>query len=207
MMFRSACTRKLPNYGATHAVTDAFLRCGLRRGRRALSLQLQIWAELLMADLIVIAYDTEATAEAARKKLFELQKEYLIELGDAVVAVRQPDGSVKLNQLVNMTAAGAVSGGMWGALIGLLFLNPLLGAAVGAGAGALSGRFTDVGIDDNFVKEAASALRPGQAALCVLVRKVTADKVLPAMATFGGKVLSTNLSTEQEAKLQEALKA
>ena len=159
-----------------------------------------------MANLIIIAYDTEATAEAARKKLFELQKEYLIELGDAVVAVRQPDGQVKLNQLVNMTAAGAVSGGMWGALIGLLFLNPLLGAAVGAGAGALSGRYKDVGIDDNFMKEAAGALKPGQAALCVLVRKVTADKVLATMATFGGKVLSTNLSNEQEAKLQEALK-
>ena len=160
-----------------------------------------------MANLIIIAYDSEATAEAARKKLFELEKEYLIELGDAVVAVRQPDGQVKLNQLVNMTAAGAASGAMWGALIGLVFLNPLLGAAVGAGAGALSGRYKDIGIDDNFMKEAAGALGPGQAALCVLVRKVTADKVLPVMAAFGGKVLSTNLSNEQEAKLQEALKA
>ena len=160
-----------------------------------------------MADLIIIAYDTEAIAEAARKKLLELQKEYLIQLGDAVVAVRQPDGQVKLNQLVNLTAAGAVSGGMWGALIGLLFLNPLLGAAVGAGAGALSGRYKDIGIDDNFMKEAAGALTPGHAALCVLLRKVTADKVLPAMAAFGGKVLHTSLTTEQEAKLQEALKA
>ena len=67
--------------------------------------------DLLIADLIIIAYDTEATAEAARKKLLELQKEYLIELGDAVVAVRQPDGHVKLNQLVSTTAAGAASGG------------------------------------------------------------------------------------------------
>src|SRR5215471_15968491 len=96
------------------------------------------WQEPLMADLVIIAYDTEATAEAARKKLLELQKEYVIELGDAVVAVRQADGQVKLNQLVNMTALGAASGGMWGALIGLLFLNPLLGAAIGAGAGAIS---------------------------------------------------------------------
>ncbi len=159
-----------------------------------------------MADLVIIAYDTEATAEAARKKLFELQKEYLIELGDAVVAVRQADGNVKLNQVVNLTAVGAASGGMWGALIGLLFLNPLLGAAVGAGAGALSGRFKDIGISDQFMKDAATALTPGQAALCVLVRKVTADKVLPTMAEFGGKVLHTSLSTEQEAKLQEALK-
>ena len=91
--------------------------------------------------------------------------------------------------------------------MGLLFLNPLLGAAVGAGAGALSGYLTDVGIDDTFLKQAAESLQPGQAALCVLVRSVTADKVLPQMAQFGGTVLRTNLSAEQETKLREALKA
>ncbi len=159
-----------------------------------------------MADLVIVAYDSEETAEAARKKLLELQKEYLIELGDAVVAVRQADGTVKLNQLVNTTAAGAVSGAVWGGLIGLLFLNPLIGAAVGAGAGALGGHFADVGIDDKFLKDATGALTPGKAALCVLVRRVTADKVLPAMAHFGGTVLRTNLSAEQEAKLRDALK-
>ena len=93
--------------------------------------------------------------------------------------MRQLDGNVKLSQLVNMTAVGAASGGMWGALVGMLFLNPLLGAAIGAGAGALSGRFRDIGISDQFMKDAAAALTPGHAALCVLVRKVTADKVLP----------------------------
>ena len=159
-----------------------------------------------MADLVLIAYDSETTAEAARKKLLELQSEYLIELGDAVVAVRREDGHVKLNQLINLTATGAASGAMWGSLIGLLFLNPLLGAAAGAGAGALSGYLTDVGIDDKFMKSAAESLSPGQAALCVLVRKVTADKVLPAMAPFGGTVLRSNLTTEQETKLRDALK-
>jgi uncharacterized membrane protein len=160
-----------------------------------------------MADLIVIAYDSEEKAEAARTKVLELQKEYLIEIGDAVVAVRRDNGDVKLNQLVNTTAAGAASGGMWGALVGLLFLNPLVGAALGAGVGALSGRFTDVGIDDKFMKDAAAALTPGQAALCLMIRRVTADKVIPAMAPFGGTVLRTNLSDEQEARLQAALKA
>ena len=99
-----------------------------------------------MADLIIIAYHTLATAEAARKKPIELQAEYLIELSDAVVAEREVDGGVKLHQPVNLTAVGAASGGMWGALIGMLFLNPLLGAAMGAGA--LSGKFTDIGIND-----------------------------------------------------------
>ncbi len=159
-----------------------------------------------MADLIVIAYPDEKTAEAARAKLLALQKEYLIELGDAVIAERMADGSVKLHQMINTTAAGAAGGAMWGTLIGILFLNPLLGMAAGAGAGALSGYLTDVGIDDKFVKSAADALQPGQAALCVLVRKVTADKVLPEMAQFGGTVLRTNLTDEQEKKLRDALK-
>ena len=158
-----------------------------------------------MADLVIIAYDNEETAEAARAKILELQKEYLIEVGDAVVAVRRADGHVKLNQLINTTATGAASGAMWGMLVGFLFLNPLIGAAIGAGAGALSGRFTDIGIDDKFMKDATAALTPGHAALCLMVRKVTADKVLPAMAAFGGTVLRTNLTSEQEAKLQAAL--
>jgi uncharacterized membrane protein len=160
-----------------------------------------------MADLVLIAYPDEATAEAARAKLMELQKQYLIQLGDAVVAVRNADGSVKLNQLMNTTAAGAAGGALWGTLIGLLFLNPILGAAAGASAGALSGYLTDVGIDDKFMKSAAEALTPGQAALCVLVRQVTADKVLPEMAPFGGTVLRTNLTDEQETKLRSALAA
>ena len=159
-----------------------------------------------MADLVIIAYDSVATAQAARAKLMELQGRYLIELGDAVVAEREADGGVKLHQPVNLTAVGAASGGMWGALIGMLFLNPLLGAAVGAASGALSGKFTDLGINDQFMKDTAAALAPGAAALCVLVRKVTADKVLPEMASFGGKVLQTSLTAEQEAKMEAALK-
>ncbi|MDQ0510692.1 DUF1269 domain-containing protein [Ancylobacter amanitiformis] len=159
-----------------------------------------------MADIVIIAYESEAKAEAARQELLKLQKEYLIELGDAVVAVRQEDGTIKLNQMVNTTLAGAASGGLWGGLVGLLFLNPLIGMAVGAGAGALAGKFTDVGINDDFIKDASSALGQGQAALCVLIRKVTADKVVEDMAKFGGTVLHTNLTHEQEEKLQAALK-
>ena len=160
-----------------------------------------------MADLVIVAYPDEPTAEAARTKLISLQKQYLIQLGDAVVAVRQADGSVKLNQLLNTTAAGAARRALGGTLVGMLFLNPLLGAAAGAGAGALSGYLTDVGIDDKFMKSAAEALTPGQAALCVLVRSVTADKVLPEMAQFGGTVLRTNLTEAQETKLRDALRA
>ncbi len=158
-----------------------------------------------MADLVVIAYPTEAEAEDVRAKLFEMQREYLIEMGDAVVAVKRPDGSVKLNQVFNTTAAGAAGGALWGTLIGMLFLNPLVGAAVGAGAGALSGKLSDVGINDAFMKEVAASMEQGHAALFVLVRKVTADKVLARLQGTGGKVMRTSFDETKEAALRNAI--
>jgi uncharacterized membrane protein len=160
-----------------------------------------------MSTLVVIGYDNEFKAEEVRLTLRKLQKEYLIDLEDAVVAVKDDKGKVKLHQAVNLTAAGAVGGGFWGSLIGLIFLNPLLGAAVGAAAGAASGALSDVGINDNFMKELASHLKPGTSALFVLVRKATPDKVLEELKGSGGKVLNTSLSHDDEAKLQAALNA
>jgi uncharacterized membrane protein len=159
-----------------------------------------------MATLVVIDYESEIKAEEVRLALLKMQKEYLIDLDDAVVVVRDPKGRVKLRQLYDLTAAGAASGGFWGALIGLIFLNPLFGFAIGAAAGAISGSLRDVGIDDNFMKELGKTIKPGSAALCVLVRQVNAgDKVLEEIKKFGGTLIKTNLSNENEAKLREAL--
>ena len=71
-----------------------------------------------MSDLVVIAFPTEAKAEEVRQKLLTMQKDYLIELGDAVVAVKDSNGNIKLNQLINTTAAGAATGAFWGTLGG-----------------------------------------------------------------------------------------
>jgi uncharacterized membrane protein len=160
-----------------------------------------------MSTLVVIGYDNMYKAEEVRLKLRKLQSEYLLDLEDAVVAVKDPAGKVKLHQAVNLTAAGAVSGGFWGSLIGLIFLNPLLGLAVGAGAGAVSGALSDLGINDQFMKDLAATMTPGSSALFVLVRKATPDKVLEEIKGSGGKVLKTSLSHEDEEKLQVALSA
>src|SRR5262249_3983900 len=158
-----------------------------------------------MSDLIVIAFPTEAKAEEVRQKLLAMQKEYLIELGDAVIAVKDSAGQIKLNQLLHTTAAGAVSGTFWGALIGLIFLMPRVGAAVGAAWGAIGGALTDVGIDDKWMKATAAAIQPGTAALFVLVRKFTADKVLEGLKGEGGTVLKTSLDHTKEEALRAAL--
>ncbi|WPO42892.1 DUF1269 domain-containing protein [Tardiphaga sp. 42S5] len=158
-----------------------------------------------MSDLIAIVYPSEAKAEEVRARLFKLQREYLIKFSDAVIAVKTEAGPVKLNQLVNTTAAGAASGSFWGLLVGLLFLNPLIGVALGAASGAVGGALTDYGINDAFMKEISETLQPGKAALFVLVQQMTADKVLKEIQDAGGTVLRTSLDDSKEKVLREAL--
>lgn len=158
-----------------------------------------------MSDLIAVAYPDEATAERVLDTLNRLGKEHLIDLADACYATKGQDGKVKLHQALNLTGAGATSGALWGGLVGLIFLMPLAGLLIGAGTGALMGRLSDYGIDDKMMKSLGEGLKPGSSALFVLVREVTADKVLAEVRQYGGTVLQTSLSRENEARLREAL--
>jgi uncharacterized membrane protein len=158
-----------------------------------------------MSTLVVVGYDDQFKAEEIRLKLQKMQSDYLIDMEDAVVAVKDLNGKVKLHQAINLTAAGAAGGGFWGALIGLIFMVPLVGMAVGAASGAISGALTDLGINDKFMKELASTMKPGSSALFVLVRSMTPDRVLEQLKGTGGRILQTSLSHEETERLQEAL--
>ena len=158
-----------------------------------------------MSDLIVLCFPNEEKAEEIRERVLRLQNEYLISLEDAVVAVKKPGGHIKLNQMVNPMAISAASGVMWGALIGLIFMMPLAGAAIGAASGAISGALTDIGINDQFMKEVAGTIQPGEAALFLLVRHMTADKVMDDLRGAGGHILRTSFDHDKEASLAAAL--
>ncbi|MGY4504029.1 putative membrane protein [Bradyrhizobium sp. GM24.11] len=158
-----------------------------------------------MSDLVAIVYPSEDKAEDVRQRLLKLQKEYLITISDAVIAVKAESGTIKLNQLVNTTVTGAMSGSFWGLLIGVLFLNPIVGVALGAASGALGGALSDFGINDAFMKELSASIQPGNAALFVLVKNMTADKVLKEIKDAGGVVLKTSLDETKEKVLRDAL--
>jgi uncharacterized membrane protein len=136
-----------------------------------------------------------------------LQKQELIKLEDAAVVVRRQDGKAKVKQASSLVGAGALGGAFWGMLIGLLFFMPWLGLAVGALSGAVAGHFTDVGIDDKFIKEVGNTIEPGQSALFLLIVQWTEDKVLSELDRFDAKVLKTSLSAEDEEKLKDAFAA
>jgi len=160
-----------------------------------------------MSELIVISYDTSDAAFAALEEVGKLQKLQLLELEDAAVVTMDQKGKVKVKQTLENQVKGSATawGFFWGLLIGLIFINPLLWGFFGAVMGYISGRATDVGIDDKFIKEVGNSLEPGQGALFMLVIKATEDKVIPELAKTGGKVYQTSLSNEDEAKLKQAL--
>jgi uncharacterized membrane protein len=158
-----------------------------------------------MSDLVAIAYPDLATARQVVSNLDEAQKAHLIALDDAVIVERQTDGKVKLHQ-PSLAGVGAAGGALWGGLIGLIFLVPLFGMAIGAASGAIAGKFSDTGVDDEFMKRLGSELDEGKAAVILLVRDVTADKVLPEIK-IPGTVIQTSLSNDDEQALQAALDA
>jgi len=166
-----------------------------------------------MSDLVVLGFDGIHTADEVLNKLRSMQKEYLIDLEDACVVEREKGGKVYIKQAVNLTAIGAATGGsqgaLWGAIVGLLFLNPLagmaIGAVTGAGVGALSGSLSDYGISDDFVKKLGQTIPEGSSALFILFKRVNEDKVLPELETYKPRVLRTSLSNDDEKKLKAEL--
>jgi uncharacterized membrane protein len=160
-----------------------------------------------MGSLVVVGFPKAEEAEQVRRELVDIQREQLIALEDAVVVEHNSEGQVHLRQAINLTAAGALGGGFWGTLVGLLFLNPLLGSAVGAGVGAASGSLSDIGINDGFMRELGETLPSGSAALCLLVREATPDRVIERLRAHAphAKLLRTNLSHTDEDQLRELL--
>ena len=160
-----------------------------------------------MGSLVVVGFPKAEEAEQVRRELVDIQREQLIALEDAVVVEHDAEGQVHLRQAINLTAAGALGGGFWGTLVGLLFLNPVLGAAVGAGVGAASGSLSDIGINDGFMRELGETLPSGSAALCLLVREATPDRVIERLRAHAphAKLLRTNLSHTNEDQLRELL--
>ena len=166
-----------------------------------------------MSNLICLAFKELDTADHFLNELRALQKEYVLELEDACVAVRDGDGKIHLKQSVNLVAIGASQGAslgmMMGTLVGLLFMNPLAGllagGLVGAGSGALQGKLADYGIDDNFIKSLSGTIEPNSSAIFLLVRRAVEDKVMPRLSHYQATVLKTSLSDEQEGRLKAAL--
>jgi len=131
----------------------------------------------------------------------------VLNLVDAVEIVRRADGKIKVKNIRNLTGIGAMGGAFWGLIFGLLFFVPLFGVAVGAVSGAIAGHFTHFGVSKDFLKQVEDSVKPGASALAIIAANVTVDKAVQALSTLHPKVIRSSLSSEQEAKLDEAFGA
>jgi uncharacterized membrane protein len=169
-----------------------------------------------MADLVVLGFSTTEIAEDVWKLGPTLEKDGFVDLEDSALVWREKDGRVCIQQAVPMTtkvgaATGAVGGAFWGLLLGLLLENPAIGlgvgTALGGAAGAASGALLDIGLDPDFICRIGEQLQPGTAAVFVLARRATPDRVIEVLKDFHPVVLHTNLSRDREDELVKALQA
>jgi uncharacterized membrane protein len=159
----------------------------------------------VMADLIAIGYPDEATAEAAAEEARRLAQDLIIQPDAIAVIIRDKDGSYRVHTNHHLVGAGATWGMFWGLLFGLLFFIPVFGMAIGAGMGALMGKLGKTSIDKQFQEQVRDMVKPGTSALFLMLEKVTPDKAVEAMSKYGGTVLKTSLSKDDEKELQDAL--
>jgi uncharacterized membrane protein len=159
-----------------------------------------------MSDLVVLAFKDQGGAARFSSEVEKMQKMQILKLEDAAVVTRDAGGKTKVKQANSLVGAGAFGGAFWGMLIGLLFWMPWLGLAMGAISGALAGKFSDIGIDDEFIKTVGNEIPPNSSAIFLMVAGSTPDKVLEELQGHQDiTVLKTSLSKEAEQKLRDAL--
>lgn len=160
-----------------------------------------------MAMLVAIGYPDQDTAEKAQRTVEQLESELIIQADQVASISRDLEGKYHVHTTHGGAGAGggAVWGGFWGMLFGLLFFIPFAGLALGAGLGALFGHLGKEGIDKAFQQQVRDYVKPGTSALFMVIQQVTEDKAVAALEQYGGTVIKTSLSEEDERRLQEAL--
>jgi uncharacterized membrane protein len=122
------------------------------------------------------------------------------------------------------TGEGAAWGGFWGLLIGATLAIPFTagasaaaagalaagavgGTALGAGLGAVDAASykDEFGVPDEFVERVGAMIQPGDSAIYAILRVGDPDKVAEKFRGYGGTILRTTLSKDQQAKVEKVL--
>ena len=158
-----------------------------------------------MADLIAIGYDDMTTALAAMDEAESLAKDLVIQPDAIAAIICNEEGKFKTVTNQHLVSGGASWGMFFGLLFGMLFFVPIFGMAYGAGLGALMGKMGKSHVDKEFQEQVRAQVTPGTSALFLILESMTADKALEALGKFGGTVIKTSMSKEDEAEIQAAL--
>jgi uncharacterized membrane protein len=161
--------------------------------------------EQQMSDLIVMSFNSVATAEEVRDKVRQLQKGGQLALSDAAVITKDADGKVEVkNEVSRETKVGAGVGAVLGAVMSFVF--PIAGIVVGTAGGAAVGAMVGNGVDRKFVEDVQNSLTPGSSALFLVLRGGDAAALRGVLEPFEGTLIQTTFDSNLEEQLRDALK-
>lgn len=160
--------------------------------------------------LLVISFDDQLRAQEFLLAASGLQRRGELQLHDAVIVRRDPDGTSHVTETSDVTPSQAgVGAGVWGLLLGTLFGGPIAGLVVGAataGGGALYARLVDTGVKDATVAELRTAVPAGRTAVALLVSHVSVADLQRELARFPNAALvETDMPPAAVNAVQEAL--
>lgn len=180
-----------------------------------------------MAELIVVGFKNQMyRASEVLNELLSMNDDWAVDLHDAVAVYRDFNGKLRVDQSYQLTTGqGAALGGFWGMLIGATLAIPFTGGAsaavaagaiaagaaagtaLGAGFGALDAESwkDEFGIPEDFVQQVSVLIQPGDSAIYAILRVGNPDIVADQFKGYGGTILRTTLSPEQEARVEKAL--
>lgn len=157
-----------------------------------------------MSDLIVIGYEDPQTARQAYEQVQRLQRDFVVDLRGLAIANVDADGKTHVDTPQRIIGTTAVAGALFGLLLGVLFFIPGM-ALLGGAIGVLMGKLNKSGVNAEFRSRVEHLLEPGHSAVIIMAAKITEDKFAGAMQPFGGTILKTSLSTDDEKELAEEL--
>ena len=134
-----------------------------------------------------------------------LQGDFVVDLQGLAIVTVDAEGKSHVETPQKIVGMSAASGALWGMLIGLLFFVPFIGLALGGLMGGLFGKLGKSGINEEFRSQVNSLLEPGKAAVVIMASKITEDKFADRMKPFGGSLLKTSLSEDDEKELAHEL--
>jgi uncharacterized membrane protein len=159
-------------------------------------------------NLWAITYDAPDRAEQVRAELQALEERQFLLVEDMAVAVRDRDGTFRLDHAPFPVVGNILGFSAVGFLAGLVLLAPLPGAAVGALIGAAGSAIAArIGIDEEFIREVTGLMKPGTSALFLLDVGADMDVLLYRIRGLGGTILKTNVDAEYARQIQATLAA
>jgi uncharacterized membrane protein len=154
---------------------------------------------MTLTELLVFAFQEEASAGVALAELRQWKKDGIIEIVDAAVLARDKQGNIHVKETADPEPGkGALIGAVAGALVGMLAgpAGVVFGAAAGAGAGGFAAHKIDLGIPNERLEEIAQELQPGTSAIIALIERTSADQAVARLEQYGAKAVRQTLKDE-----------